>query len=84
MSDEFAVFLQRLLPKQALTVLAGRIASARAGWFTTALVRAFVAHYEVNMAEAEHADPATYASFNAFFTRALQPGARPITVADLV
>lgn len=84
MSDSFAVSLQYLVPKQALTILAGKIASARAGWFTTALIRAFVSHYRVNMAEAEHADPASYASFNAFFTRTLQPGARPIAPADLV
>lgn len=84
MSDSFAVSLQYLLPKQALTVLAGKIAGARAGWFTTALIRAFVSHYKVDMSEAEHSDPAAYASFNAFFTRALQPGARPIATADLV
>ena len=84
MPDSFAVSLQYLLPKQALTVLAGKIASARAGWFTTALVRAFVSHYDVDMTEAEHADPAAYPSFNAFFTRALQPGARPISAAEWV
>lgn len=84
MSDSLAVSLQYLLPKQALTALAGKLASARAGWFTTALVRAFVSHYRVNMAEAEPSDPAAYASFNAFFTRALQAGVRPISAADLV
>jgi phosphatidylserine decarboxylase len=84
MPDSFAVSLQYLLPKQALTVLAGKIASARAGWFTTALVRAFVSHYDVDMTEAEQADPAAYPSFNAFFTRALQPGARPISAAEWV
>lgn len=84
MSDSFAVSLQYLLPKQALTVLAGKIASARAGWLTTALVRAFVSHYRVDMAEAEQPDPAAYPTFNAFFTRALRPGARPIAAADLV
>ena len=60
MPDSFAVSLQYLLPKQALTVLAGKIASARAGWFTTALVRAFVSHYDVDMTEAEHADTGTW------------------------
>ncbi len=84
MPDSFAVSLQYLLPKQALTVLAGKIASARAGWLTTALVRAFVSHYRVDMAEAEQPDPAAYPTFNAFFTRALRPGARPIAAADLV
>jgi phosphatidylserine decarboxylase len=34
------------------------------------------------MAEAADADPAAYASFNDFFTRALKPGARPLAQAD--
>lgn len=84
MSDSLAVSLQYLLPKQALTALAGKIASARAGWFTTALVRAFVSHYDVDMTEAEHADPSAYPSFNAFFTRALRLGARPMSAAEWV
>lgn len=36
------------------------------------------------MAEAANPDIAAYASFNDFFTRALQPGARPLADADLV
>lgn len=78
MSDSLAVSLQHLLPKQALTVAAGAFASSRAGWFTTAAVRAFISHYEVNMAEAEQPDPTAYTTFNAFFTRALKPGVRPV------
>lgn len=84
MSDRFAVLLQYLLPKQALTVFAGRIASARAGSLTTALIRRFVARYGVDMSEAAEADIASYASFNDFFTRALRPGARPLAHADLI
>nr|WP_205763688.1 archaetidylserine decarboxylase [Acidovorax sp. SRB_24] len=72
------------MPKRLLTTLAGRIASARAGGLTTALIRRFVARYEVDMAEAAEPDMAAYDSFNAFFTRALRPGARPLAQADLV
>ena len=84
LSERLAVLLQYLLPKQALTVLAGRIASARGGTWTTALIRRFVQHYHVNMDEAANPDIASYASFNDFFTRALTPGARPLAQADLV
>ena len=84
MSNSLAVSLQYLLPKHALTVAAGAFASARAGWFTTAAVRAFVSHYKVNMAEAEQPDPAAYPSFNAFFTRALRAGVRPVATAEWV
>jgi len=83
-SDRLAVLPQYLLPKQALTLLAGRIASARAGASTTRLIRWFVKRYGVDMAEAADPDIAAYPSFNEFFTRALKPGARPIAQADLV
>ncbi len=76
--------LQYLLPKQALTTLAGRIASAKAGGATTGLIRWFVNSYHVNMKEAAEPDPARYETFNDFFTRALKPGARPIATADFV
>ncbi len=78
------VLHQYFLPKQALTVLAGRFASARAGALTTAAVRAFVRVYGVNMAESAEPDVRRYATFNDFFTRAMKPGARPIDAADLV
>ena len=84
MSDRLAVLPQYLLPKQALTALAGTIARAQAGAATTALIRWFVGRYGVNMAEAANPDPAAYASFNEFFTRELKPGARPLADADLL
>ena len=84
MSDRLAVLPQHLLPKQALTRFAGWVAGARGGAATTALIRWFIRRYRVNMAEAAQADPAAYASFNEFFTRALRPGARPLASADLI
>ena len=84
MSDRLAVLPQYLLPQHALTRLAGRVAGLRGGAFTTWLIRRFVDRYGVNMAEAAQEDPAAYASFNEFFTRALKPGARPMAAADLV
>jgi phosphatidylserine decarboxylase len=83
-SDRMAVLPQYVVPKKALTLLAGRIASARGGAMTTRLVRWFIDRYGVNMAEAADPDPAAYATFNDFFTRALKPGARPIADADWV
>ncbi len=82
MSDSLAVLPQYLLPKKALTVFAGWIASAKGGAFTTALIRWFVKRYNVNMAEAAAPEISSYASFNDFFTRALKPGARPLAAAD--
>ena len=79
-----AVSLQYLLPKQALTRLAGLFAASRGGAITQWAIRRFVRRYRVNMAEAAQPDPAAYATFNDFFTRALQPGARPLADAAFV
>ena len=84
MSDRLAVLPQYLFPKQALTSFAGWVAGKERGAVTTWIIRRFVAKYGVNMNEALDSDIASYPSFNAFFTRALKPGARPIAQADLV
>lgn len=65
-------------------MVAGRIASARAGKLTTSLIRWFVGRYGVNMAEAANPDIGSYASFNEFFTRPLKEGARPLANADFI
>src|SRR5450830_398163 len=84
MFDRLAVLPQYLLPKRALTALAGRVAGARGGKLTTWLIEWFVKRYDVNMREAANPDVASYATFNDFFTRALQGGARPLARADLI
>ena len=84
MSERIAVLVQYLLPKLALTQFAGLVASARAGRLTTRLIAWFVRRYQVNLGEAADPDIAHYESFNAFFTRALHPAARPMANADLV
>lgn len=84
MFDRLAVLPQYLLPKQALTALAGKLAGAEAGRLTTEVIRRFVARYKVNMAEAANPDICSYASFNEFFTRPLKPGARPIATSAYV
>lgn len=84
MSDTLAVLPQYIIPKQALTALAGKLASARAGSWTTSVIRWFVKRYQVNMAEAANPDIASYATFNDFFTRPLKDGARPLARADWV
>jgi len=83
-SDRLAVLPQYLLPKQALTALAGRFASARKGKLTTRVIRWFVRRYGVDMNEAAEPNIAAYASFNDFFTRALKPGARPLAASRLI
>ena len=84
MSDRSKVLSQYLMPKQAMTWLGGKIASARLGAITTGTIRRFVARYKVNMAEAVEPDITAYPTFNQFFTRALKDGARPLADARLI
>ena len=84
MNPQLKVLPQYLIPKQAITALAGKLASAKAGKLTTAVIRWFVKRYQVNMDEAEQPDITTYQSFNEFFTRPLKKGARRITKADFI
>ena len=84
MFNRLATLPQYLIPKQALTWLAGQIARAQGGTLTTRLIAWFVQRFCVNMAEADNPDLASYATFNDFFTRALQPGVRPLAQAELI
>ncbi|MFW6094570.1 MAG: archaetidylserine decarboxylase [Pseudomonadota bacterium] len=70
--------LQRLLPQHLLSRLTGRAANARARWIRKPFVHGFARIYGVDLSEAEHPRLDDYDSFNAFFTRALAPGARPL------
>jgi phosphatidylserine decarboxylase len=83
-SNRLAVLPQYLMPKQALTVFAGKFANAKLGGFTTAVIRRFVSRYGVNMQEAANPDIASYSSFNEFFTRPLREDARPLADANFI
>ncbi|MGZ8304874.1 MAG: archaetidylserine decarboxylase [Telluria sp.] len=84
MVSRIKVLPQYLLPKQALTTFAGRVAGAKGGSMTHGLIRWFVGKYGVNMDEAVNPDIESYTSFNEFFTRPLKDGARPLAQADFI
>ena len=84
LSERLSVLLQYLLPKQALTALAGRFAGWQGGSVTTAAIARFVRRYGVNMDEAANPDVGSYSSFNEFFTRPLKASARPLAQAAFV
>ena len=79
--DRLFVGLQHLLPQHVLSRAVHAIARVRAKPIKNLLIRAFLRSYAVNLSEAQHSDPDAYESFNAFFTRALKPGARTVDVA---
>lgn len=77
MSELFAAF-QRALPQHALTRLTGRFAASEQPLLKDTLIRTFARAYNITLDEAHVQSLAGFPSFNAFFTRALRDGARPI------
>jgi phosphatidylserine decarboxylase len=69
--------LQYVLPQHAISRVVLSATRSRRSAFKNALIRGFVRLYRPDLSDAEHPDPLAYESFNAFFTRALRPGARP-------
>jgi len=72
------VWLQYLLPQHGLSRMVLASTRVRLPWFKNLLIRGFLRLFSVAMSEAIEPDPYRYGSFNEFFTRALQPAARPI------
>ena len=82
--DHLSTNLLRILPQHLLAAGMYRIARSTRPRLKDLLIDQISRRYGVNMDEAEQADLAAYPSFNAFFTRALKPGARPIAEGMLV
>lgn len=73
-----SVLVQYVLPHRALSRLVYR--ATRWTWapWKNFLIRRVLNAYRVDMGQAEQTDPLAFPSFNAFFTRALKPDARPM------
>ena len=82
MIDQLKIIVQYILPKHLLTLLAGKLAEAKMGKFTTFLIESFIKKFKIDMSEAKHSDPAYFDTFNNFFTRELKEGLRPIVEGD--
>ncbi len=67
-----------LLPHHAISRLTLRLTRIRVRWFKNAFIRWFADRYQVNWGEALHPRPEDFEHFNAFFTRELAPGVRPL------
>lgn len=72
---------EALTPARLLTWLLGRLAACQGGWFTRVWIRLFCKAYGVKLDEAVAPKPDDYPTFNAFFMRALRPGARPLSAS---
>lgn len=76
--DYLKAWPQYLLPGHLLSRLMQGFTRLRWRPLREAFTRWFVDRFQINMSEALEPDPAAYEHFNAFFTRALKPDARPL------
>jgi phosphatidylserine decarboxylase len=80
--DVLFIIFQYIVPQQLLSRLAGKVADCEWPWLKNLFIDWFIQHYQVNMQEAAEPKPYNYKHFNAFFTRELRPGARPVIDGD--
>lgn len=76
--DKIKIALQYAMPKHAISRLVGKLAAAKMGWLTTKLIDIFINAYKINMGEAKLKKASDFETFNDFFTRELEQGARTI------
>jgi phosphatidylserine decarboxylase len=77
-SDKIKITFQYIMPKHAISRLVGKLAAAKMGWLTTKLISMFIKAYGINMNEARLKKASDFDTFNNFFTRELEEGARTI------
>lgn len=78
LADRLFVGLLAALPQHGVSHALGWLTRCRNPWLVRALIGAFVRGYDIDLAAAADPDPNSYRDFNAFFTRALRPDARPL------
>jgi len=77
-TERLFVAVQYLLPHHLLSRTVGWLARSRTPWIKASFINVFIRRFKVDLSEAEIENPHDFATFNAFFTRTLKPGARPI------
>jgi phosphatidylserine decarboxylase len=80
--DKIKIALQYIMPKHAISRLVGKIAAAEAGFITRGGIALFIKQYKINMDEAQYSQPSDFKTFNAFFTRSLKDGMRPLAQGE--
>ena len=76
--DQLLVLPQYVIPQHWASKLVKRLSHIENRATKSFLIELFLKHYAVNLEEAMGSSAADYKHFNAFFTRHLKPGSRPI------
>ena len=76
--NKLKIILQYLLPKHAISLLAGKLADAKTPWFKNLFIKRFAKAYAIDMSLAIEPELTNYESFNHFFTRSIDMETRPI------
>lgn len=76
--EKLFALLQLILPHHLLSRLVGYLARSEVPFVKNNFIKVFLSRFDINMSEAAQEDPYAYDNFNAFFTRALKDGVRPI------
>lgn len=74
----FNILLQFILPHHLISRFVGWLTRIRWRPFKNGFTRWFISVFEPDLSDAEVTDPFAYEHFNAFFTRALRAGTRPL------
>ncbi len=78
LTDWLRTLPQYLLPTHALSRVVHRATRSRVAWWKDLLIDLFCSRFDIDLDEAETSNKRDFDSFNAFFTRALKPDARPL------
>lgn len=78
----FSVILQTLLPHHLLSRIMLHFLRIRVEWMKNLQIGFVIQRFNVDMSEVETPELSGFEHFNAFFTRAMKAGARPIAAAD--
>ncbi len=76
--DFFKVTPQYFIPKHLLSAMMHWFMQVETPWIKNGVIKLLTKIYGINISEASDEDINNYPHFNAFFTRALKPEARPV------
>jgi len=82
MKAKLFILFQYIVPQHMLSRLVGWLAASETLWIKDNFIKFFMDRFDISLDEAERKNASDYRSFNDFFTRSLEKGARPLCDDD--